>query len=119
MSIKISDEGLESLLSYLDELKETENKIRELLTEGFSSKLPNSVNIDVSQIQFYTKNKDPAGANTQWVWCFSKNQDGTYKSESKELVEYLERYGDSLKVGDFEFSLGGDKGQFLNRRKVK
>lgn len=125
----------DEFLKLLDELEDLEERLRSLGSKGFngSRKTPRprpankpkendqpamDIDLDISGIEWQTKDKEPAGPNTPWAWAFSTTQDGGVKRESMQLLQALEQYG-SVRIGKYVYSLGGRNGNLLNRRVKK
>lgn len=75
------------------------------------------LDIDISGIEWLTKDRQPAGPNAPWCWAFSTTQDGGIRRETLQLVQALEQYG-KVRIGKYELSLGGRDGNLLNRKTI-
>ena len=73
--------------------------------------------LDISGIEWQTKAKQPAGPDDPWNWAFGYNRDGTVRRETNQLVQAILQYG-TVRIGQYEFSLGGRDNNLLNRRRV-
>lgn len=117
----------DDILALVDEIEALAQKLRDLGLQGFSTKgekqtkakgIPIELNLDISGIQFFQKNRNPAGPDASWGWCFGYTKNGDYHNQSKNLVQAIEQYG-KIRVGDLEYTLGGQDGKLLNFRRVK
>ena len=124
-------------LELLDELSALEGRLRALGSEGFNvskTTQPSSpaskkkaeekamdLDIDVSGIEWKKSNRDgggPAGPDAGWAWAFGYTQDGGILPGAVQLIQAMERYG-TVKIGGFEYSLGGRDKRLLNRKRAK
>lgn len=114
------------ILALVDEIEALAQKLRNLGLQGFSLRGEKQtkakgdaieLDLDVSGIQFYQKNKQPAGPGAKWGWTWAYEREGDYHDESKALVQALEQYGE-VRVGNKMFTLGGRDGRLLNFKKV-
>lgn len=121
-------------LELLDELTDLEKRLRVLGSKGFNGTKANprpaspsrettaekamEIQLDISGIDWQTKDKQPAGPNTPWCWAHAHMQDGGIRRETAQLVAAVEQYG-TVKVGKYEITLGGRDGTLLNRRVKK
>lgn len=122
-------------LELLDELTDLEKRLRNLGKDGYNfkgstTKPPSparrekaeseamEIQLDISGIDWQTKDKQPAGPNTPWCWAHAHMQDGGIRRETVQLVAAVEQYG-TVRVGKYEITLGGRDGTLLNRRVKK
>jgi len=73
---------------------------------------------DLNGIDWRTRDGEPVSPEDEGAWAFAYTREGELKSEARELVEAIQRYG-PVKIGGFEVKLGGRDSKLLNRRKVK
>lgn len=125
----------------MDELKELltegaaiEKRLRDMGLKGFSGTTTRpprpakrekndlseamTLELDISGIDWQTKDKTPAGPDTPWCWAFSETKNGGVIRETMQLLQALEQYG-TVRVGKYLISLGGRDNKLLNRRVVK
>ena len=74
--------------------------------------------INIHDIDWRDKNSDEVGPEVSWAWAFAFNQNGTYKPESKALVQEIERY-EKVEIDGYELTISGNDKNFLNRKKIK
>jgi len=81
---------------------------------------PMEVNIDISRINWKKSKRAGGGTASEydsWAWAFAYDRQGNLLPESKDLFEATQHYG-SVRIGDFVVTLGGDKKNLLNRKKI-
>jgi len=107
----------DQLLTHLDSIQEHLNHLRQLCSEGFTTR-PIPTDIDITAIKWMKKGKQPAGPGDKWAWAFAYDRNGHILPETRQLVEAINRYG-KVEVDGFEITLGGRDGKLLNRRKIE
>jgi len=80
-----------------------------------TSAMPVSVN--VSGINWLTKDKEPASPNAAWSWAYGYDIEGAIRPETEALIQEILKYG-KVTVGGFEYSLSGRDMNLLGRKKV-
>jgi hypothetical protein len=103
-----------------DDIKTLEMRVRQLGTEGFTSKPPTSQAITIDDIDWWFKEKDtgknrPANLEDKHAWTFAALKDGTIPEGRKTLLAYLDRYG-KAKIQGYDITRSKD-GKFLQRTK--
>lgn len=107
----------EKLLRCIKRIESELNVIRADAALGVAE-APSVQGIDLTKIDWKDKYSEPASAGDPWAWAFGYDQDGTYRPESKALVQAIEQYG-KMVIDGFEMTLSGRDGKLLNRKKVK
>jgi len=79
---------------------------------------PSVQGIDLTKIEWKGKGSVPASTGDPWAWAFAYEQDGSYKDESKALVQRIEQYG-KVEMDGYEMTLSGRDNRLLNRKKQK
>ena len=105
----------EKLLRCIEAIEAQLNQIRHMAGQGTASPF-NLTGIDLTKIDWLKKGSEPASAGDSWAWAFAYEQDGTYKPESKALVQAIEQYG-KVEMDGYVMTLGGRDGNLLNRKK--
>jgi len=77
---------------------------------------PTEINIHV--IEWMKKGMQPASADDSWAWAFTTDQEGLLRSETRLLVQEIERYK-VVEIDGYEITLGGRDKNLLNRKKIK
>ena len=110
------DKGkLERLLSYLNERREIDDKIRELLTEGVTSEPTPYLKIpDEGWVSYSTKK---AAEPDEDAWRFATTRDGDIIEAAKSLAEAIDKAGKVERDG-FIYTRSKN-GKFLQRRRKK
>ena len=89
---------------------------RQRRTEKAStSAMPVSVN--VSGINWLTKDKEVASPNAAWSWAYGYDIKGEIRPETQALIQEILKYG-KVTTGGFEFSLSGRDMNLLSRKKL-
>lgn len=68
--------------------------------------------IDIWGIKWLQRDRQEAPENPKWGWAFAYDRNGDYIPESRELVKYLEEYGEYHSNG-YVVKLGGNDGKLL------
>ena len=107
----------EKLLRSIEAIEEQLNEIRRMSAMG-SAPAPSVQGIDLTRIDWMGKGSVPASTGDPWAWAFAYEQDGSYKDESKALVQRIEQYG-KVEMDGYEMTLSGRDNRLLNRKKQK
>ena len=107
----------EKLLRSIEAIEEQLNEIRRMSAMG-SAPAPSVQGIDLTKIEWKGRGSVPASAGDPWAWAFAYEQDGSYKDESKALVQRIEQYG-KVEMDGYEMTLSGRDNRLLNRKKQK
>jgi hypothetical protein len=104
-----------------DDLKNIEQRLRQLGTQGFSTKLPTTQVPPFDKIDWWVKEKDtgknrPANIEDPYAWTFAALRDGTIPEGRKKLLDYLSRNG-KAEIQGFEITQSKD-GKFLQRKRM-
>jgi len=78
--------------------------------------IPPTLQFDVFSITWKQRDGAIAPSNPKWGWAFGYNQDGGYHADTKELVEYLEKYK-VFNTGNYTVKLGGRDNKLLQLNK--
>ena len=105
-----------SPIVFIEELTRPVPRAREPAHPGQRGDFP-VLDIDVSQIEFYQKDRTIAGPYASWGWTHAYDY-GEYKEESRQLVQAIEQYG-RVQVGEREYYFSGRDGKLLSFKKVK
>ena len=107
----------ESLLKQIEIIEAHLNEIRRMSAMG-SAPAPSVQGIDLTEIIWWDKDMNEVSTGAKWSWAFAYNQDGSYKDESKALVQRIEQYG-RVEMDGYEMTLSGRDKRLLNRKKQK
>jgi len=107
----------EKLLRCIEAIEAQLNEIRRM-SAMTAAPAPRVQGIDLTKIEWRGKGSEPVTAGAEWAWAFGYNQDGTYKPESKTLVQHIEQY-EKVEMDGYEMTLSGRDKRLLNRKKVK
>jgi len=107
----------EKLLASIEAIERELNAIRREAALG-AAPAPSVQGIDLTQIDWRTKDNEEASLGDEWCWAFAYNRDGSYKDESKELVQRIEQYG-KVEIDGYVMTLSGRDKRLLNRKRAK
>ena len=107
----------ERLLKHLMGIEAHINEIRRMSAMG-SAPAPSAQGIDLTKIDWRDRDSVEVGPGEPWAWAFAYEQDGSYKDESKALVQRIEQY-DKVEMDGYEMTLSGRDKRLLNRKKLK
>ena len=107
----------ESLLKCIEVIEAQLNQIRRMAAMS-RAPAPSAQGIDLTMIEWRGKGSVIVPASVKWAWAFAYEQEGTYKPESKALVQRIEQYG-KVEMDGYEMTLGGRDNRLLNRKKQK
>jgi len=107
----------EKLLRCIEAIEAQLNEIRRMGAMG-AAPASRVQGMDLTKIIWWDKDMNEVGPGAKWSWAFGYDQDGSYKDESKALVQAIEQTG-KVEIDGFEMTLSGRDKRLLNRKKLK
>lgn len=107
----------EKLLRCIQRIETELNIIRRDAALGTAA-APSVQGVDLTKIEWKGKGSEPASASDSWAWAFAYEQNGTYKPESKALVQAIEQTG-KVEMNGYVMTLNGRDDNLLSRKKQK
>jgi len=106
----------EKLLKHIEGIEYLLNVIRRMAAME-ADYTPRVQGVDLTQIEWRTRDNQAASLGDKWSWAFGYDQNGDHKPESRELVQRIEQYG-RVEMDGFEMTLSGRDKRLLNRKKL-
>ena len=72
---------------------------------------------DIADIPFYIKGMKPAPTDAEYKFPFSRDRNGEFYEYTKQLYRDINLYG-SVKIGQYEFKIGGKDGNLISGKLV-